>query len=280
MLFKKLFSSARAARSPTQNSPPQSHVEYPLEVEEALNHLHARAPVDKHLRILFEGFKVGNAEFADLYRHCLKATGTKVTPFNVFQRYQSRQNLVQYFLAALRVPGARAECGVYRGATALLLCHAWRSRTADFDGTDLFLIDSFAGSSDSGQHDLIPVRAESGPRMEPFFPAGKTDTSPELVRSFFADFPKVEICAGWIPPVLEQLPARTWSFVHLDVTLYEPTLAALEYFYPRLAEGGVILCDDYGSIFCPGSKSAWDSFCTRYSVSFITLGNRQSVIIK
>lgn len=275
MLFRKLLNSARRAKSV-----PDSNVEYPLEVEEALNQLHARAPVDQHLQILFDGAKVGDVEFAVLYRRCLKATGTKVTPFNVFQRYQSRQNLVQYFLASMQVAGARAECGVYRGATALLLCHAWRSRETHFDGSEFYLIDSFAGSSDSGERDLIPVREGSATRMKPFFPAGKTDTSPQLVRSFFGEFPKVEICAGWIPPVLDELPPRAWSFVHLDVTLYEPTLAALEYFYPRLSERGVILCDDYGSIFCPGSKSAWDSFCTKHGVAFITLGNRQSVIIK
>ena len=70
--------------------------------------------------------------------------------------------------------------------------------------------------------------------MESFFEAGKTDTSADLVRGFFGDFPNVRICAGWIPQVFATLPDRDWAFVHLDLTLYEPTLAALEYFYPAL----------------------------------------------
>lgn len=35
-----------------------------------------------------------------------------------------------------------------------------------------------------------------------------------------------------------------------------------------------------GSIFCPGSRKAWDEYCTRHNLAFIVLGNRQSVFIK
>jgi hypothetical protein len=276
MQFKKSTATPNPAQ-PGDGIP----VEYPLETEEKLNLLHSRAPIEQHLNILFRDARIGGENFADLYRRCLKATGTAVTPFNVFQRFQSRLNLAQYFLATLPVPGARAECGVYRGATALLLCHAWRSRQAAFRGGDFYLIDSYAGASVSGELDLIAARDADGTvHREAFFPAGKTDTSPELVRGFFGDFPDVQICAGWTPQVFATLPERDWAFVHLDVTLYAPTLAALEYFYPRLHTGGVILCDDYGSIFCPGSQKAWDEFCTRHEIAFVVLGNRQSVIIK
>ncbi len=255
-------------------------VEYPLETEHKLNQLHRRAPVDQHLGILFKDVFVGSENFADLYSRCLKDTGTAVTPFNIFQRFQTRLALVQYFIATLAVPGARTECGVYRGATALLLCHAWRSRQPSFRGDDFYLIDSFSGTSTATAHDLIPVRGADGvTRMEAFFQAGKTDTALELVRGFFSDFfPNVRICRGWIPPVFATLPERDWAFVHLDLTLYEPTLAALEYFYPRLNKEGVILCD--GSIFCPGAQKAWDEFCATHDLASVVLGHRESILIK
>jgi hypothetical protein len=68
--------------------------------------------------------------------------------------------------------------------------------------------------------------------------------------------------------------------VHLDVDLYEPTLACLEYFYSRLAAGGVIICDDYGAPLFPGARRAWDEFCARHDVPFIVLDTGQSVILK
>ncbi len=275
MLFSKLFAATRSLLS----SHGRNTVEYPLETEEKLNALHGRAPVDEHLRVLFQGDNIGHENFANVYQRCLAQTGTPVTPFNVFHRFQSRRDLVRYLLATLALPGARAECGVYRGATALLLAQAWRSRQPDFRGDDLYLIDSFEGTSASGEHDLISVRAADGnTRREAFFPVANAGVSAALVRGFFGDFPHTRICAGWIPQVFTTLPERDWAFVHLDVTLYEPTRAALEYFYHRLNAGGVIVCD--GSIFCPGAQKAWDEFCANGNIAFVTLGNRESILIK
>jgi O-methyltransferase len=253
--------------------------EYPLETERKLNQLHGRAPMDQHLDILFQDARIGEDSFVALHRRCLEHTGTGVTPFNVFQRFQTRLALVNYFLATLPVPGARAECGAYRGATALLLCHAWRSRQPDFKGAGFYLIDSFSGTSASVDQDLIPVRGVNGTTsMEAFFPAGKSDTSADEVRGYFTDFPEAEICAGWIPQVFRSLRDQDWAFVRLDLTLFEPTLAALEYFYPRLSKGGVMICD--GSIFCPGAEKAWEQFCEQHDIAYVMLGHRQFVLIK
>jgi O-methyltransferase len=174
---------------------------------------------------------------------------------------------------------ARARNAEPTGAQRHSCSHAWKSRDPAFNGDGLYLIDSFVGTSESGQHDLIPVRAGNGAtRREAFFPVAKADISPELVRGYFNEFPRVSLCAGWIPHVFATVPEQNWAFVHLDVTLYEPTLAALEYFFPRLAAGGVIICD--GSIFCPGAKKAWDEFCAQRGLPFVVLGNRESILIK
>lgn len=252
---------------------------FPLEVEHRLGELHGRAPVDRHLDLLFQDLHVGGENFKDLYLRCLAQTGTAVTPFNVFQRFQTRADFLHYLYATLNLRGARAECGAYRGATALLFCHALRSREPGFKGDDFFLIDSFSGTSTSVEQDFIPLRGEDGTiRLEPFFPAGKSDVTPAMVRGFFGEFPAVQICAGWIPQVFSTLPERTWAFVHLDLTLFEPTRAALEYFYPRLCGSGVIVCD--GSIFCPGAEKAVDEFCASRSIPYVILGHREAVIIK
>ena len=274
MLLKVLKEAARTLRS--RNDVRQ---EYPLEFELKLGQLHGRAPLDRHLELLFQDARIGDESFVKVHGRCLAQTGTPLSSASVFQRYQTRLALVNYFLATLDVPGARAECGVYRGATALLLCHARRSRQPGYKGTDFYLIDSFSGTSESVPQDFIPVRDPGGPtRMEAFFPAGKTDTSAELVRSHFIDFPDVTICAGWIPQVFATLPERDWGFVRLDLTLYEPTRAALEYFYPRLNAGGVLTCD--GSVFCPGAEKAWEEFCARRDAPYVILGHRQYVLLK
>jgi len=276
MLLNVIRNAARALAGRSADA----RVDYPLEVEERVGDLHRRADPDRHLDILYGDVHIGRERFLDLYRRCLAQTGTVFTPFNVFQRFQTRLDLLRYFLATLDVPGARVECGAYRGATALLMCEVWRGRNPGFTGRDMFLIDSFMGTSASGVNDFIPVRdePEGATRMDAFFPVAKTDISADLVRSFFSAYPDARICAGWIPQVFTTLPDRDWAFVHLDLTLYEPTLAALEYFYPRLNPGGAILCD--GSIFCPGAQKAWDDYCTEHDIPFVALGHRESVIVK
>jgi len=69
--------------------------------------------------------------------------------------------------------------------------------------------------------------------------------------------------------------------VHVDVDLFEPTAARLEFFYPRLVSGGMIVCDDYGFTTCPGARKACDDFCAKtpqQTVIHLTTG--QGIIMK
>lgn len=277
MLLKRLFAATRRTRAalPATKATP---VELPLEEERRLYEAHGRANVEHHLDILFGDYRIGSERYIDMYREAMRATGTVVTPFNVFQRFDTRQQLCRYLMATLEVPGRRAECGAYRGATALLLCRAMKSAKPSFDGTGMHVIDSFCGTSRNVSQDLIPVRDATGQvQMSEFFEAGRTDASEQQVRAMFsAELPGVMVHAGWIPSVFSSLPDDKWAFVHLDVTLFEPTLAALEYFHPRLSNGGVILCD--GSIFCPGAEAAFRTYCDRNGLPYVQLGHREYVL--
>jgi hypothetical protein len=275
MLLKKLISAARTPH----RTPAAAQPDYPLEIEANLSRIHGRAAIRRHLDILYGDISIGGESFPELYFRCLNDTGTVVTPFNVFQRFQTRNDLVRYFVATLGVPGARVECGAYRGATALLLCRTWRSHNAEFTGDGFFLIDSFSGTSESSTADLIPTRNDNGEMsMQPFFPPGKTDVKVDDVRAYFREFPRARILEGWIPDVFRGLEQTVWSFVHLDLTLYEPTLAALHYFYDRLSPGGVLICD--GSVFCPGAQKAVDVFSSAEDVPYVALGHREAVFLK
>lgn len=253
---------------------------YPLEEEKLLFDMHGRADLDRHLDILVGDYTIGSHRFADLYRAALQTTGTVVTPFNVFQRYETRRQMCRYLLATVGIPGLRAECGVYRGASALLFCQVLKATDPAFDGSGMYLIDSYSGTSAAHEPDLIPIKDEHGStQMREFFPQGKTDVTADIVRGFFSrDFPGAVVQQGWIPTVLATLPEAAWSFIHLDVTLFEPTLAALDYFYPRLSPGGVILCE--GSLFCPGAEAAVRRYCSDEKAGFVLLGHRLYALMK
>jgi hypothetical protein len=77
---------------------------------------------------------------------------------------------------------------------------------------------------------------------------------------FLARFANVQVYRGWIPQRFGEVAARRFSFVHIDVDLYEPTRDSIEFFYPRLAPGAVLVCDDYGIVTCPGATKAIEDF--------------------
>jgi len=60
----------------------------------------------------------------------------------------------------------------------------------------------------------------------------------------------------------DDLPDQ-YALVSLDPDLYAPALSGLEYFWPRMAKGGVIMIHDYTSMQFPGVKKAVDEFCAQ-----------------
>ena len=92
-------------------------------------------------------------------------------------------------------------------------------------------------------------------------------------------FANLSFHKGWIPEIFLSLPEDKWSYVHIDVDLYRPTLDSLEYFFPRMAAGGVIINDDYSSPLFPGGGSGWEEFFNKVKKPYIVLDTGQAVFI-
>lgn len=279
-MLRQLFSSVIASLRRNVLGADGIATSFPIEDLRALKQRHERAPLDLHTRILFEHASIAGADLLPLYEACMRESSTVVSPWKTLARIQGAANLARYFLHALELDGARAECGVFQGFSALFACRSAALRAGGFDGAGFHLVDSFAGFPQPRAEDFIPIRSGGDTRSAPAFSAGDAAVSFEQVQAVFRDFPGVQFHRGFIPQVLAQLPETCWAFVHVDVDLHEPTLASLEYFYPRMVKGGVILCDDYGSRLFPGARKAWESYCEAKGIAFVTLDTGQSVIIR
>ena len=244
--------------------------------------LHERAPLQQHFETLYGAVQFGGVSYADLFWRCARDTDTAVYPGNLFRRAQGGINLARYFLASFAIPGLRAECGVYRGFSSLLMCRAARAVYPAYDGSGMHVLDSFERFSAPTKFDMIPVRNDRGlvESQPPFPPNSRPDTSLAEVKRALAEFPGLAIRQGWLPHALRDLPESSWSFLHLDVDLYEPTLGGLEYFYPRLSPGGIIITDDYGTEDYSGARKAWERYCGENDIPYIVLGTGQAVIIR
>lgn len=61
-----------------------------------------------------------------------------------------------------------------------------------------------------------------------------------------------------VPKYVEEYKDQKISLLNLDVDIFEPTVTILEYLYPRITKGGVLILDDYGKF--PGETKAVDDY--------------------
>ncbi len=187
----------------------------------------------------------------------------------------SLYNLVQALTMTAGVEGLVAECGVYRGLSAYTLCSYLRQENDSFTGAGFHVFDSFEGISEPTPADEL----EAGSRLGDL-PRGKGILSASLatVQEALKEFPGIGFHKGWIPASFVGAPEGPYRFVHLDVDLHDPIRDSLEFFHPRLAPGGVIVCDDFGSLRWPGVEVAVRAFCAAGSVAVLPLASGQAVV--
>jgi len=271
-ILKEIFAGKR-------KDEPAAPAEFELEKRVRWGNMHARSPMQRHLEIAIGDLRIGEHDLRALSDSCLAGSDSKVPPLKALRRPLASYFLARYFLHAMEIEGACAECGVFRGTSALFLCRAAQTRRAGYAGEGLHLIDSFEGISRPSDEDYFDVHGSDGSVVLANVPQGSFSSPIEDVRNTLRDFPRTSIHQGWIPGVLGKLPETRWAFVHIDVDLYEPTRDCLEYFFPRLCVGGVIVCDDYVAPLFPGAQRAWDRFCEQRNLPFVVLDTGQSVIL-
>jgi O-methyltransferase len=125
------------------------------------------------------------------------------------------------------IPGAIAEVGVWRGDTSEFLHRLAPERR-------FYLFDTFEGFP---QQD-VPGEAED---------TRFRDTSAEAVRQRLGASPNLVLTPGYVPDTLGVASEERFAFVLLDLDLYAPTIASLEFFYPRLSPGAYLILHDYNS---------------------------------
>jgi len=215
--------------------------------------------------------------FKSIFRGAVKASGSTHNPEVVHQRLY---NTVQFLRHTLDLDGEVAECGVFQGLTSYMFCNYLALGNPDFDGKGYHVFDSFQGLSQPAEQDVISKR-EYGVVGTHFQAAGAFHGQLETVKSALRDYPLIQYHAGWIPESFARVAESSYKFVHVDLDLYEPIKGALEYFYPRMLPGGIIVIDEYAIPRWPGARTAADEFCQmNHLISPISLTTGNGVLIK
>ena len=138
------------------------------------------------------------------------------------------------------VDGDTAECGVWRGGSSWLIAKGL--------GRTHHAFDSFHGLS------------EPGPSDGTHFQKGELAVSEEEFRGRMEGVENLRVYKGWIPSRFPEVADRRFALVHVDVDLARPTRESVEFFWPRLNPGGLLLLDDNGFAICPGVKEEVDAY--------------------
>lgn len=165
-----------------------------------------------------------------------------------------------------KLPGAVAELGVYQGAFAAELNRLFPDRS-------LYLFDTFTGFSRADVESERRLAPDSRAAVGDF-----QDTSVEQVSACLPYPERAVFCPGHFPDTLpDDLPPLV--FVSLDPDLYEPTLAGLRAFWPKLVPGGVILVHDYNSTQFKGAGQAVRMFCEEQRLMALPLPDLHGSVV-
>ena len=142
------------------------------------------------------------------------------------------------------VPGDLVETGVWRGGATIFM----RAILKAHDVTDrrVWVADSFEG--------LPPPNPERYPRDEGdrLYTADQLRVSLEEVQANFSRYGlldgQVRFLKGWFRETLPGAPIERLAVMRLDGDMYESTMDALTYLYPKLSPHGHVIIDDYGAI--------------------------------
>ena len=172
---------------------------------------------------------------------------------------------------AIQLPGSFVECGVNLGFLSLAIMEYldWNSRDTQF-----FLFDTFCGldeSKVSEEEIRIGRLNESREFYSECF---------EQVKKNFRGFRNFTLVRGNVPSTLNDVDIEAVSYLSIDMNCAEPEIQAVEFFWPKLVSGGIVLIDDYAHRGFEPQKGAFDEFARAKEISILSLPTGQGMFIR
>jgi O-methyltransferase len=199
------------------------------------------------------------ADYDEIARPILRAARpyTMTRTEKQYALYLATRYVVRY-----DIPGAIVECGVWRGGSMHVVA---RTLLAIEDTSrELYLFDTFDGMTPPTDKDLtyggMPVAEllRTKPRTERMWAVASLDD----VQQGFATIPypleRIHYIEGAVESTLPGQAPDEIAILRLDTDWYESTRHELVCLYERLASGGVLIIDDYGTY--QGAHRAVDEF--------------------
>jgi O-methyltransferase len=166
------------------------------------------------------------------------------------------------YVSRRKIAGDIVECGVWKGGSSMAA--AWSLLRRNDTTRTLHLFDTFEGMS-------APTELD---RQHDGKPAAEILAAHDLKSNYWAYSPlnevktnlgltgypteKIRFIQGKVEDTIPAASPEKIAVLRLDTDWYESTKHELEYLYPLLSDGGVLIIDDYG--FWQGARRAVDEY--------------------
>jgi O-methyltransferase len=151
-----------------------------------------------------------------------------------------------------KIPGSVAEVGVYRGDFAKLI-------NLKFNDRKLYLFDTFSGFDDKEHQSDKSNNFVDSVENNPFM-----NTNVNLVLNKMPYKDNCIVRKGYFPDTAIDIIETNFAFVSIDVDLEQPIYNSLEFFYPKLSDGGYIFIHEYNNSYFAGVKHAIKRYEEKY----------------
>ena len=196
-------------------------------------------------------FKPEENRLIKLYYKSQKISKTEKTDsFNKLLRYYSLFQLAEHSIKNNQSFDF-VECGCFSGHSTWALSKILLENNFN---KKFHIFDSFAGFSELKKQDknlknkLAPKEIK---KQSDIFISNK-----EFLENNLKDFNFTNIYKGWIPERFNETKDCKIQFLHLDLSLYQPTKDALNFFFPKMIPGGIVVMNSYNMTQFPGEKEA------------------------
>ncbi len=175
--------------------------------------------------------------------------------------------LFQVMESTAKIGGDVVELGVFQGGSLRFLYEVAGYLNIS---PNIYGLDTFSGHEGVSAVDVSQREGQF------------TRTSLQEVAEYLAECRLVNLVPGDVRETLEGVldGIERLAFAHLDLNLHDSTSYALRLIEPRLAAGGVIVVDDYGSLSCKGVRKATDEFAAESGMMKFHLMTGQCLLLR
>ena len=170
---------------------------------------------------------------------------------------------------ANNLDGDFVECGVNKGFLSKIVID-YLSLCGE-NNKKFYLFDTYEGLSNDLLTQSEVLSGKTGVCYEYCY---------DIVLDVFSECVNVVVVKGVVPYTLYESEIKKVAYLSIDMNCVVPEIEAINYFWPMIVVGGIVILDDYGHSGHEEQKKDFDLFALDKGVKILYLPTGQGVIIK